>query len=180
MVKISVSLTEKQYSHIIYHYLINRPGFRVVTALITTIILGSVITVIFIPHRMSLETVLLWISLFVVYLGVMSFLISTRTKTIYQNTTFLQQEMTFEFSSNLIKWQTISGVLEKPITDMTKIVNISEALILSFSPYQLMPIPYKDIQPEQWEEIKNLIAQNYTKPLKDKLYQKYHENKDIK
>ncbi len=170
MTKISVSLTQESYSANISNYLVNRPAFKIVAGILLMLIIFAGVMKLITPDSVPALALIIWSVLWCVYIFLIPHFIKTQANTIYNNTRFLHDEMTFEFTDEAITWTTSVGTRTFPLAQIYKIATTSTALVVSFTRYQVLPIPYSAIDSNDWEQL-----QIYLKKLNSKPYQKYSQ-----
>ncbi|MGL5955056.1 MAG: YcxB family protein [Brevinema sp.] len=177
MVKLSILLNKKEYSFQNCYYLIRRTTFRIIAGILLGIIVSAVIIRFYEPEVISISAIYLWIFLWCLYIFLIPHLISKRLNGIYDNTVFLHSEMEFSFTSQAITWGTSVGSHEYPLDSIHNITTTDWALIILFSPYQVIPIPYSQIPINIWEQLLPLLSTTFPK-IKTKYYQKYYNTKE--
>lgn len=175
MLTLSTHLTKKEYTSMISYYLTSKKRYRIISLLLILLIAYATISKV-INNDFSQITLLgFWWLLGIIYIFALPLLMKSRAATIYNNTLFLSHNMTFEFHKEYITWSTINGSNNFPYNHMSCITNSKNLLIIVFSPYQILGIPYKDISLDQWKEIIQLLP---TLPVKNSvkasLYNKYY------
>lgn len=179
MITLPIHLNSKIYSKNMLLFLIQRTSFRIIASillgLIISGIIASILGIVYIPFH----SFIIWILLWFIYICLIPFVIFRRAQLIYHNTSFLHQEMKFIFSTNKISWITSVKTVD---FSMDKIQNISttpKALIISFSPYQVIPIPYKYISQTQWDDILQLLTPYFPK-IRSHYYMRFqHKQQEI-
>ncbi len=170
MTKISVSLTQESYSANILNYLVNRPAFKIVAGVLLMLIVFASIMKFITPDLVPTLALVMWTVLWCLYIFLIPHFIKTQANTIYHNTLFLHDEMSFEFTDESITWTTSVGAKTFPLDQVYKIATTSTALVVSFTRYQVLPLPYSAIDSKDWEQL-----QIYIKKLNSKPYQKYSQ-----
>ncbi|MGL4676976.1 MAG: YcxB family protein [Brevinema sp.] len=177
MIKLSILLNKNEYSSQICSYLIRRTTFRVIAGILLIMIISAVIIRFYDPNAISSSAIFLWIFLWCSYLFLIPHLILKKLNSIYDNTQFLHSSMEFSFSSDTITWTTSVGSHKYPLARIHGITTTDNTLIISFSPYQVLPIPYSQISFECWRQLQALLSIKFPKINKG-YYQKYYDSKE--
>ena len=173
MIKIVVKLSEQEYSDNLLLFFINRIFFKIISNSLLCFIIVSIIISIIYSNVLEMKIIIVWFILWIFYRILIPHIIKRRAKIIYKNTLFLQNEMYFEFLENTIIWTTSNGVQQTKLSNMHQINTTKKALILAFSPYQILPIPYHNISLSQWDQIIKIIKLVYHKKFNITYYYKY-------
>ena len=174
MVKIIVTLSEQEYSNNLLLFFMNKIYFKLISNILLFFITTALTVKITNPDMIETTIIIVWFVLWAFYTFIIPHLIKKRTQVIYQNTLFLKEEMSFEFSEDNIIWTTSKGTQQTKFTNVYQIKTTTTALILSFSPAQVLPIPYSYITPSQWEQLTAIIQQEYKKQkINSTYYDKY-------
>ncbi len=174
MVKISVTLSEQEYSDNLLLFFMKRIYFKLISNILLFFITTAVAVKITNPDILETTIIIIWFTLWSFYTFLIPHLIKKRTQLIYQNTLFLKEEMSFEFSEDTIIWKTSKGTQQTKLANIYQIKTTMTALIISFSPHQVLPIPYGYITPSQWEQLVTIIQQSYKKQkINSTFYSKY-------
>ena len=174
MVKITVTLSEQEYSDNLLLFFMNRIYFKLISNMLLFFIITALAVKITNPDMIETTIIIIWFVLWAFYTFMIPHLIKKRTQVIYQNTLFLKEDMSFEFSESSIIWTTSKGVQQTTFANIYQIKTTATALIISFSPHQVLPIPYNYITPAQWEQLLTIIKQAYKKQkINSAYYTKY-------
>ena len=174
MVKIIVTLSEQEYSNNLLLFFMNRIYFKLISNVLLFFITTAIAVKITNPNIIETTIIIVWFVLWAFYAFIIPHLIKKRTQVIYQNTLFLKEEMSFEFSEDNIIWTTSKGTQQTKFTNVYQMKTTATALIVSFSPTQVLPIPYSYITPSQWEQLTITIQQEYKKQkINSAYYTKY-------
>ena len=174
MVKITVALSEQEYSGNLLLFFMNRIYFKLISNVLLFFITTAIAVKITNPDIIETTIIIVWFVLWAFYTFIIPYLIKKRTQLIYQNTLFLKEEMSFEFSEDTIIWTTSKGTQQTKFTNIYQIKTTATALIVSFSPPQVLPIPYSYITSSQWEQLIATIQKAYKKQkINSAYYAKY-------
>jgi len=174
MVKIAVTLSEQEYSDNLLLFFMNRIYFKLISNIFLFFITTAIAVKITNPDVLETTVIIIWFVLWSFYTFIIPHLIKKRTQLIYQNTLFLKEEMSFEFSEDNIIWTTSKGTQQTKFDNIYQIKTTATALIISFSPRQVLPIPYSYITPSQWEQLFATIQKVYKKQkINSTYYSKY-------
>ncbi len=167
---IHVTLTQKSYSDNILNYLINRPAFKIVAVVLLVLILFAGVLKLTTHELLPTSMLIVWAILWCLYMFLIPLFIKKQSATIYDNSAFLHEKMTFEFSPETITWTTSVG--SRNYNNIYKLATTSTALVVLFSRYQVIPIPYSNISSEDWTHLRNTYP-----ALNSKYYQKFQDKK---
>lgn len=163
MILLSLQLSVITYAQNILLHLIRRTSFMIIASILLGLIVCAIIAqnvgLIYIP----VHSVIIWILLWLAYVLLIPFVIYQRAKSIYHNTKFLQRKMQFQFDKDKIVWSADERSVEFFLKEIYNISATSKALIISFSPYQVIPIPYEFISCQQWEDIFGIVLKYFPK-----------------
>lgn len=177
MLKIIINLSEDSYQKLMSNFLLNRPNFKIISFLLILLVGISTGLVIFDLYQIDMVIIMIWWGLVILYFFLIPYFIYFRTKNIYRNTNFLQNEMSLEINQDKIVWITSGGTKKTAINSMYKITTTTYGLILSFSPYQILPIPYDSIPKEIWEQIMTYLSTYKKNTLTSKYFYKHNKSR---
>ncbi len=160
---IPVTLDKHTYADCIQRYMLRRSAHGFISVLLFIMIIFVLINSMFFAGGTPISAMVLWCIMFACYTLLLPNVILRRAESIYDNTDFLHDNMAFTFSTDNITWTTTAGERAFPLSSIQNISCIPDALIISFSNYQVMPIPYSQISPEQWRRITESLKASFPK-----------------
>ncbi|MGL4367636.1 MAG: YcxB family protein [Brevinemataceae bacterium] len=160
MHKIKVLLDMNEYIKMMRNYFLSKSSYKIIIMLLFLIVVNGTVASVIGKIDIKNDYLIMWWVLLAVYAVMIPVIITIRAKSIYQHTQFLQNEMGFSFGDEGIEWSTSAGEKKVNWNKMYLIENTVDGMVLLFSRYQIMMIPYKCFTQENFKEIIELIGVN--------------------